>query len=120
MGAVMCHGLEALSDNDILHQDFRATKSRSGGMTASTGGAVTTMWNDAWQGVAYCNFFLDNLEREEVKKVLSETDYKQLKGEALFNRSYYYFLLIQHYGDIPLVTNAVTAEMPYMDFARAL
>ncbi|MDD4632935.1 MAG: RagB/SusD family nutrient uptake outer membrane protein [Proteiniphilum sp.] len=111
--------LEALSDNAYSSSGFQSLQNiAQGGMTASTGGAVTTMWNDAWQGVAYCNFFLDNLEREEVKKLLSEADYKQFKGEALFNRCYFYFLLIQQYGDIPLVLNAVTADMPYMNLPR--
>src|SRR5690606_595840 len=85
--------LEALTDNAYSSSGFQSLQNiAQGGLTASTGGAVTTMWKDAWEGVAYCNFFLDNLEREEVKKIISETEYKQYKGEVLFNRCYFYFL----------------------------
>lgn len=111
--------LEALSDNAYSSSGFQSLQNiAQGGMTASTGGAVTAMWGDAWQGVAYCNYFLDNIDREEVKKLLSDADYKQFKGEALFNRSYFYFLLIQHFGDVPLITKSVTAEMPYLNLPR--
>lgn len=111
--------LEALSDNAYSSSGFQSLQNiAQGGMTSSTGGAVTGLWNDAWQGVAYCNFFLENLERPEVKTLISDAEYKQYRGEALFNRSYFYFLLIQCYGDIPLVTKPVTADMPYMNLPR--
>jgi len=111
--------LETLTDNGYSSSGFQSLQNiAQGGMTSSMGGAVTAMWNDAWQGVAYCNYFLDNLDRDEVKSLLTDAEYKQYRGEALFNRCYFYFLLIQCYGDIPLVLHAVTLDMPYMDMPR--
>lgn len=111
--------MDALSDNGYSSSGFQGFQNiAQGGMTSTTGGAVTGLWEQAWQGVAYCNFFLDNLEREEVKSLINETDYKKYRGEALFNRCYFYFLLIQQYGDIPLILNAVTTDMPYIGLPR--
>jgi hypothetical protein len=33
-----------------------------------------------------------------------------IRGEALFLRAYYYFLLVQHWGDVPLVLKTVTTS----------
>ncbi len=111
--------LEALSDNGYSSSGFQSLQNiAKGGMTAAVGGATSTMWTTAWEGVAMCNFFLDNLERPEVKSLVSDAEYKKYRGEALFNRSYFYFLLIQCFGDVPLVLHNVTADMPYMDMPR--
>ncbi|MDR2914033.1 MAG: RagB/SusD family nutrient uptake outer membrane protein, partial [Tannerella sp.] len=111
--------LETLSDNAYSGSGFQSLQNiAQGGMTSATGGAVTALWQNAWEGIAYCNFFLDNLERPEVKSLVSEAEYKKYRGEALFNRCYFYFLLIQNYGDIPLVLTTVTMDMPYMGMPR--
>lgn len=111
--------LETLTDNAYSSSGFQSLQVIArGGLSAATGGAVTAMWSNAWEGVAYCNFFLDNLEKPGVKALVSEADYKRYRGEALFNRSYFYFLLIQCYGDVPLITNSVTSDMPYKDLPR--
>ena len=111
--------IEVLTDNAYSVSSFMEFQTIGRGLhTASTGGGITSMWNQCWQGVAYCNFFLDNLEREEVKGLLPEANYKKYKGEALFNRCYYYHLLAEHFGDIPWIETSVTPESPYLGFAR--
>lgn len=111
--------LETLTDNAYSSSGFQSLQNiAQGGLTSSIGGATSEMWNSCWKGVAYCNSFLDNIDREEVKAVLTDVDYKKFKGEALFNRCYYYNLLVQHFGDVPLITTSVTAEDPYLDALR--
>jgi hypothetical protein len=111
--------MEALTDNAYSTSGFQSLQNiAQGGLTSAIGGATSEMWTACWQGVAYCNFFLDNIDRKEVKAVLSTADYKKYKGEALFNRCYFYNLLVQHFGDVPLITTSVTADMPYLDSPR--
>lgn len=111
--------LEALTDNAYSTSGFQSLQNiAQGGLTSAQGGAVTEMWAACWQGVAYCNFFLDNIGRDEVKAVLTDTEYKKYKGEALFNRCYFYNLLVQHFGDVPLITTSVTSDTPYLDALR--
>lgn len=111
--------LEALTDNGYSSSGFQGLQNiAQGGMTSSIGGATSDQWEKAWQGIAYCNAFLDNMAREDVKALVSEENYNRYVGEALFNRCYFYFLLIQNYGDIPLVTKAVKMDTPYVGLPR--
>lgn len=58
-------------------------------------------WKVQYQGISQCNLVLDNLEKVDLSAALKD----RITGEALFLRSYYYFLLAQVFGDAPLFTN---------------
>jgi hypothetical protein len=110
-------------DHDVISDDAHSGSGflglqpiATGGISSSQGGYVISLWQDAWQGVAYCNYFLDNIDR--AKTFLSDAKYKQYKGEGLFNRCYFYNELAQYYGDLPLVLTSVTASDPYRDMPR--
>lgn len=57
-------------------------------------------WKVQYQGISQCNLVLDNLGKVAMSAVLKD----RITGEALFLRSYYYFLLAQVFGDVPLFT----------------
>lgn len=101
--------IEALSDNAISSSGyFNIQTIMHGGINPSTSGAVQDFWRLCYEGISSCNYFLDNLELS--KSILAEEDYNLYKGEALFNRAYYYNDLIQLYGDVPLVLNFATID----------
>lgn len=52
-----------------------------------------------YDGVNRANYLLANVD----KPVMDEAERAAIKGEALFLRSYYYFLLVIYFGDIPLI-----------------
>jgi hypothetical protein len=110
--------LETLTDTAYSTSGFQSLQDIARGSNSQSVGAINNIWDNAWQGIAYCNFFLDNLERAEVKAFLSEENYKKYRGEVLFNRCYFYHLLVEHFGDIPWIPTSVTPEMPYLGFAR--
>jgi hypothetical protein len=94
--------MEALSDNAIITSSFAGYQGiMQGGINPSTGGAINQFWDDCYNAIAKANYFLDNVD--QVKSILSETNYNKYKGEALFNRCYFYNELVQLYGDVPLV-----------------
>ncbi len=70
----------------------------------------TEEFNDFWkvqyQGISQCNLVLDNLDKVD----LSAAQRDRITGEALFLRSYYYFLLAQVFGDAPLFTSIVPPD----------
>lgn len=101
--------IEALSDNAITESGYFGLQTiMHGGINPSTGGAINDFWRLCYEGIASCNYFLDNLEK--AKGFLSTANYDKYKGEALFNRCYYYNELIQMYGDVPLILNAQTMD----------
>ncbi|MBK7009187.1 MAG: RagB/SusD family nutrient uptake outer membrane protein [Saprospiraceae bacterium] len=65
-----------------------------------------TFWKVNYEGITQCNVVLANLDKAE----MTEAKRNEIKGEALFLRSYYYFLLSQVFGDVPLFTSLVAPE----------
>lgn len=78
---------------------------------------LNTFWKLQYEGITQCNLVLDNLE----KVAMSEQRRNEIRGEALFLRSYYYFLLTQVFGDVPLFTRLVPpAELKVARTPRAI
>lgn len=71
--------------------------------------AVNRMWEKFWNGVTTSNQILDMMrqlpESEEIKAKMDEVETM---------RSFYYYLLIDNYGDVPYLTSAADApDKPY-------
>jgi hypothetical protein len=60
--------------------------------------SVTTMWTNLYAGIERANVLLANLD----KAGMDSTKKSAVRGEALFLRSFYYFTLLQYWGDVPL------------------
>lgn len=65
-----------------------------------------SFWKVNFKGVTQCNLVLDNLSKVE----MDEARRGEIRGEALFLRSYYYFLLTQVFGDVPLFTTVAQPD----------
>jgi len=63
-------------------------------------------WKLQYTGITQCNLVLDNLPKVEMSEALRN----RVAGEALFLRSYYYFLLVQVFGDVPLFTRVTPPD----------
>lgn len=60
---------------------------------------VTTVWTALYNGVERANLLLANVN----KPAMSEANRAVIKGEALFLRAYFYFMLVSYWGDVPLL-----------------
>lgn len=65
-----------------------------------------TFWKVNFEGITQCNVVLANLDKAE----MAASRRNEIKGEALFLRSYYYFMLTQVFGDVPLFTELKTPD----------
>lgn len=63
---------------------------------------VTGTWNDSYNLVYAANAVLEGVDRSTG---ISQNDKNQLKGEALFIRSYIQFYLLNLFGEIPYITS---------------
>jgi hypothetical protein len=61
-----------------------------------------------WAFLRRCNVFLENCGRANV----SETVRNNYAGEVYFFRAWFYLDKVQNYGDVPLVTTALTDASP--------
>ena len=79
----------------------------------ATNKQITNFWNNLYAGVKNINFLLEGIEKNKNK--LSDDVYRHAKGEALFLRGYFYFLLVQWYCNpaegygIPMPLEAITS-----------
>lgn len=64
-------------------------------------GDVSTIWNTAYRGISRCNFLLNNIDR--AKENVAEATIQNITAQAKFLRAYYYFLLSEFYGGVPLI-----------------
>ncbi|WP_294080786.1 RagB/SusD family nutrient uptake outer membrane protein [Proteiniphilum sp. UBA5384] len=60
---------------------------------------VLAAWRTLYEGVNRANLLLKYIDRPE----MDEDKREVIKGEALFLRSYFYFLLVSLWGDVPLI-----------------
>lgn len=66
--------------------------------------SLSNFWSQLYKGINEANILLERIDQASFKNEQNRTIYK---GEALFLRSYFYFLLVTHFGDIPLVLKGV-------------
>ena len=69
--------------------------------------SVKLVWQYLYKGIDNANVLLENADQASCDASLI----RQIKGEALFLRAYYYFLLTAYWGDVPLrLESTKTAE----------
>lgn len=72
---------------------------------------IYNFWQTLYKGIDMANVLLENIHRP---KDMDEKRRNEIKGETLFLRGYFYFLLVQHFGEIPLkLESSKTADDGY-------
>jgi hypothetical protein len=74
----------------------------------NTNAAIAAVWGRNYDGVSKANFVLDGLTDEN--KAVPDAQKALLIGQAKFLRAYYYFILTNNYGDIPIRLKVATAD----------
>jgi len=64
---------------------------------------ISNNWAAWYNGINRANLLLENIDKAD----MDSTAKAVVKGEALFLRGYYHFMLVKNWGDIPLMTNSV-------------
>lgn len=65
-----------------------------------------SFWRLNYNGITQCNTVLDKVPAIEMNQVLKD----RILGEAYFLRGYYYFLLAQVFGDVPLMLEVIPPD----------
>jgi hypothetical protein len=66
---------------------------------------LTANWQALYDGINRANLLLANIN----KPTMDETKRGIIKGQALFLRAYYYFILVSNYGNVPLILKSATS-----------
>ena len=71
---------------------------------------VKVTWQELYKGIDNANVLLENADNADCDAEVI----KQIKGEALFLRGYYHFLLTAYWGDVPLkLSSTSSADKAY-------
>jgi len=103
---------EQMSDNATIYNingiqaDKKAFKDFN---LNSSNSQVYTFWQQCYRSLFNVNIVLDKIEDANIDAAYKE----RIKGEMRFLRALYYFNMVQMWGDLPLVTKALTAEESY-------
>lgn len=76
---------------------------------------VEEAWDDAYNAIFIANNIIEQIEITEVE--INEGHKNRMIAEARLMRSLAYFNLVRAYGDVPLITQVISAEESY-DFLR--
>jgi hypothetical protein len=68
---------------------------------------VANLWGQLYAGIDRANLLLANMDRATG---VSDADRRHIRGEAMFLRAYYYFILTQWWGDVPLKTTPTASS----------
>lgn len=102
---------EALSRNPSI---------MTGGYNAST--ALHHRWTGIYQSIRDILLFLENVKPlgfENDRDKLTRSDVERMVAEAKFLLAYYYFLLFEQYGPVPIVDHVDDPSNKDIDYARA-
>jgi hypothetical protein len=74
--------------------------------TIQTGdGAIQSIWDWSYRSINSCNAVLENIGNAG----LSAAEQARISGEAKFLRGYFYFMLVQTFGDVTLTTSVASS-----------
>lgn len=59
---------------------------------------ILDTWSTLYQGIERANLLLKNIDKADAPAEVKDV----IRGEALFLRAYYYFVLVSNWGDVPL------------------
>ena len=100
--------MEAMSDNFATmdsNQSWAAALA-AGRETVGNGGTNYCAWN--WTLLRRINVFLANYQKVDA----DAKDIEPYLGEVLFFRAWFYFYMVQNYGDVPLITEPLDVDSP--------
>ncbi|WP_106828347.1 RagB/SusD family nutrient uptake outer membrane protein [Parabacteroides pacaensis] len=72
------------------------------GLQVPTNDTYNELWFNSYSVIAQCNMLLTNMHKAQT--VTNPATYQRIEGEARFFRAYHYHLLVNFFGNIPLLT----------------
>lgn len=72
-------------------------------------GVINGMWNNANSGVSTCNKILALIQANQA---IEESRREQVYAEIRGVRAFWYYMLVDNFGNVPLVTNFDDKELP--------
>lgn len=100
--------LDATTDIAWSRGDYSSVQTVQSGNFTPDFTLFGNTWTFMYQGISKCNNILVKMHRAQA--VVPADYYAQVKGQALFLRSYSYFYLVELFGNVPWVTTMLSLD----------
>ncbi len=104
--------------DDLSHYGGGRNPQTSGAIACNNANSSSPQFSNLWQtlytGIDRANTFLENIDKTDD---ISDKLRLQYASEARFMRAYYYFTLVQGWGDVPFKTTS-TSSVTGLDIPR--
>ena len=90
--------------SDLGYEYYKKDANTVGYWQASTGDTrIQGFWQACYVGINRANMLLENIDRADG----DQKEKNRIKGEALFLRGYYYYMLVKRFGRVPVVLTTI-------------
>ena len=105
----LAFGSDEVVGPETVYDHFRKQQCNqvTGYNVASNGG----VWGPYYQGIGYCNKFIDDITTYQVKN-LTNSDKVNYIAEAKFLKAYYHYKLMSACGPIPIIDSQLPMSLP--------
>lgn len=79
---------------------------------------VNDIWGQCYFGIRKANLFLENIDQLIPSEIAPAARIEKWKGESIFLRAFYHFLLIRAYGPVPIIDKAIGLNDDIRAFKR--
>ncbi|TYR37529.1 RagB/SusD family nutrient uptake outer membrane protein [Sphingobacterium phlebotomi] len=95
-------GLEA----DEAYEDYSSDENSVGDYnTEATDTKILNYWRACYTGINRANTLLANIDNDEI--AIDQVKRNDIKGQTLFLRGYYYFMLVTRFQGVPLILKPI-------------
>ncbi|GAB3902540.1 RagB/SusD family nutrient uptake outer membrane protein [Mucilaginibacter boryungensis] len=79
---------------------------------------VMKYWELLYVGIRKANLYIENADKVPTDDIYTAADRTKAKGEAIFLRAFYHFLLMRIYGPIPIEDHSVALDFDFRSIRR--
>lgn len=100
--------LDATTDIAWSRGDWAGVQTVQSGQFTPDETIFSNTWAHMYNSISKCNNILENMGK--AKDVVPEESYVSIQAQVKFLRSYYYYYLVELYGDVPWVTTMLSLD----------
>jgi len=75
-------------------------------------------WTANYVGIRKANLFIENIDKVPTDDVFAAANKSRAKGEAIFLRAYFHFLLMRNYGAVPIQDHSLPLDYDMRSIRR--
>ncbi|MDR6940996.1 RagB/SusD family nutrient uptake outer membrane protein [Mucilaginibacter pocheonensis] len=79
---------------------------------------VQDIWSQCYIAIRKANVFLENIDKLQPSDLAPAAKINRWRGEAIFLRAFYHFLLIRVYGPVPIVDKTINLDADFLSYKR--